>query len=174
MQTDEGQRPQERLEERLGKLERDVLRVQKGQDALRKEVGDFQEKLSTAVLVLKNSVDQLAEAETQRSPRLQRGLSSSSSRDTGSKLTLRTLSDLLDLVLPKAVKDVVFLTPGLRDAIASAVLQPLLEKVGPGWWGRAVPHAPSWYRRVMHADGSSIGTCHAATFTPRQTSRDSG
>ncbi len=106
-------------------LARDVQRVQEGQDALRKEVRDFQKKLLTAVLELKNSIDQLAEAGTQRSSKLQRGLSSNITRG----ITLRTLPDMLDLVLPKGVKDAV----ELRDAIATAVVEPLLENVGPGW-----------------------------------------
>ncbi len=65
----------------------------------------------------------------------QRGVRSS--RDTGSssRVTLRTLSDVLDLVLPKVVKDAMFVTPELRDAIASSVVEQLLEKVSCGWLG---------------------------------------
>lgn len=46
--------------------------------------------------------------------------------------TLWTLPDVLDLVLPKAIKDAIFMTPELKDAIISAVVEQLLEKVGPG------------------------------------------
>lgn len=102
---------EEKLQESLGTLEKDIQRVQEGQDNLRKEVlGRLRE--------LQNSVDHLAQSATWRQPEW-RGVGRASA-------TLRTLDDVLDLVLPDVVKSA---PPELRDAIISTAVEQLLENV---------------------------------------------